>query len=248
MLWHLSSSIPERVAVDIGCFRGSYVDLFRRAGFKVFAFEPIPSRVADLRAKWSNDPNVRIERVAVSDEDGLADIFLGDWKVPEEFDLNPGDLFNTLEARPANSVLAFKSKLRVVRRRLAWFVDRKLIPPRIGILKIDTEGHDEAVLRGAWPYLGRITMCEYWSKDFIFNEGRSRNDLSHYEDFFASRAHVQSLVIGRDAEHPALFYQVNPRTTVSNSWGNIIFTRDSDLFAKAVAWCADTIGGKAARA
>ena len=248
LLKHLCAHIPERIGVDVGVFRGAYLNLFRQAGFRAFGFEPIPSRVAELRRKWAHDPMVTIERVALSDEDGLADIHLGDWKIAEEQALNPGDLFNTLERRPDNDVLTFSGALSVARRRLAWFVEVGLIPHDIGVLKIDAEGHDLAVLRGAWPHLGRVTLCEYWSSDFLFSGGAAKNDLSHYEDFFADKADMQALVLGRDAAHPALFYQVNPRETARNSWGNILFTTDAALFAEATAWCEEIIGAHAARA
>lgn len=248
LLKHLCAHIPERVGIDVGVFRGDYLNLFRQAGFRAFGFEPIPSRVADLRHKWAHDPQVTIERVALSDTDGLADIHLGDWQIPEEQELNPGDLFNTLERRADNEVLTFTGALSVVRRRLAWFVEAGLVPRDIGVLKIDAEGHDLAVLRGAWPYLGRVTLCEYWSSDFLFSGGAAKNDLSHYEDFFADKADMHALVLGRDAAHPALFYQVDPRATSRNSWGNILFTADPALFAEAIDWCEQTIGAHSVRA
>lgn len=250
LLRHLAPSIPERIAIDVGAFRGSYTRTFRDCGFEVFAFEPIASRVQDLRAKWRADPGVHIERAALSNEDGIVGIHLGEWQNANEADLNSGDVFNSLENKPWTEELHFPKTLLTVRRRLAWYVQSGLIPAEIGILKTDAEGHDRAVLEGAWPHLGRLTLCEYWNREFSFSQGGdwAKNDLSHYEDFFASRVDVHRLVIGRDATETDIFFQVNPRVSEPNSWGNVLFTHDADLFTKAVEWCMDVMGARSCRA
>lgn len=248
LIKHLAPAIPERVAIDIGGFRGAYTKVLRQCGFEVFTFEPVPSLVAQLRAKWRHDPGVHIERIALSDQDGMVDINLAAWQLGEGGDFNDDDAFNTLQTNSGNNALAFMSRLSVVRRRLAGLVESGLVPPRIGVLKIDAEGHDPLILEGAWPFLGRVTLCEYWSRDFVFSNGASVNDLSNYDNFFASRTDVHRLVIGRDIYERSLYFQVDPRSTEPNSWGNILFTKDAQLFASAVEWCFDLMGSEACRA
>jgi FkbM family methyltransferase len=243
LLSHLAPMVPERVAIDIGSFDGAFIDSFRSYGFQTLAFEPTPGLAAALRAKWRGDPLVRIEAIALSDENGSVDLHLGHWLRDADRELNPGDAFNTLEARDENAYLCFPRALTVVRRQYKSLVQARLAPSKAGIMKIDTEGHDIAVLGGAWPYIGRITVCEYWSRDFLFSNGKAKNDIADYRDFWSRHSATQALVVGRDASNLNFFYQLNPEKSYPNSWGSILFTSDTTLLAEAVSWCERILGG-----
>lgn len=247
LLRALSPYIPERIAIDVGAFDGAYIRCFRESGFRTIAFEPTPRRAERLRRRWRQDPLTTIERMALSDRDGLGEFYLGDWDASSQNDHSPGDLFNTLEPRAANNVVAYASKISVVQRRLASLVQTGLTPPDIGVMKIDAGGHNIAVLEGAWPFMARLMLCSYQSEGFALNAGTAKVDLTNYREFLSARAPMHALVVGHDADRHAIFYQVNPIATSWNSWGDILFTADEALFARAVAWCEDALGADLAR-
>jgi FkbM family methyltransferase len=141
---------PSSNAVDVGCFRGKILDEMVRqapAGHHV-AFEPNPDLAARLRARF---PAVTIHEVAVSDEPGTGE-------------------FHVLTQLPAQSGLLRRptdrdSDVRVIEVKVDT-IDR-LLPEHlpIGLVKIDVEGAEVNVLRGARETLRR------WQPVVVFEHG-----------------------------------------------------------------------------
>ncbi len=122
--------------LDIGANIGQYTWLFSKlAGSegRVFALEPIPATVEILASVVRRAPyqNVTILNVAVSETAGIVAFDLPD--VTEE------GLPNYFQARIAP---------RGAHRVYSCAIDQLDFPHRIALVKIDTEGHEEAVLRG----------------------------------------------------------------------------------------------------
>ncbi len=144
------------VAVDIGANKGSYLPSLARAvpEGRVVAFEPQPSLAAylDRACAAAGLRNVVVEGIGVSDRDGFLPLAVPvDGASSQDASFEAGararvDGGRTLEVR--------------VRSLDSYFADE---PGRVAALKIDVEGHELAVLRGAAGVLaehGPLLVCE----------------------------------------------------------------------------------------
>jgi FkbM family methyltransferase len=124
------------VCFDVGANVGLYSLLFARTVARVFAFEPVPRNIAFLARTLAANRvrNVTIVPMAVSDVSELADF--GGWA-----DWSTGGLVTAgAGAQPVATV------------SLDDFASRYGVTP--DLLKIDVEGAEHAVLRGAIGLLG----------------------------------------------------------------------------------------------
>jgi FkbM family methyltransferase len=142
--------------LDVGANAGQYARMLRRdVGFAgtILSFEPNPEVFARLQATARGDPRWQVHQIALSDQDGTA-----------RFNIMAADQFSSLN-RPGEGLEAiFADRNRVARsvdvpcRRL-----ETLLPELEGargaramLLKMDTQGHDAAVVAGAGPALGAM--------------------------------------------------------------------------------------------
>jgi len=145
-------------AVDVGAKKGSYTFWMRQAvgeSGRVYAFEPQPELAGYLRAtcgamRWGN---VEIREAAASDRTGEATL-----RVPGSGP-SPGA---SLEASAAAGPSSRGVRCETVRLDDALGDDEE---GRIALLKVDVEGHELAVFRGAARILARdspalIFECE----------------------------------------------------------------------------------------
>lgn len=148
VLWHWRYGEPElrligrlcepaEGAVDVGASVGLYAYVLRRSAARCVCFEPNPGLAARLRRTFRD---VRVEACALSDHDGEAEL-----RMPRVAGVTYGG-YGTIEAGNRHAALAAESyaTVRVPVRRLDDF---DLGP--VGVVKIDVEGHELAVLRGA---------------------------------------------------------------------------------------------------
>jgi FkbM family methyltransferase len=142
VLWRLLE--PGEVAVDAGANIGYMTSLLAaRAGVRgrVYAFEPHPQNMADLSynvAQWSKrggTAQVDVEAMGLSDHEGMMRLY-----VPSDFDQNRG--LATLEATAGDATEAVEVPVRCLDQVLA-------ARPSVGVMKIDVEGHELSVLKGA---------------------------------------------------------------------------------------------------
>ena len=132
---------PTRAAVDVGANVGAYSWHMRRYARLCHMFEPNPDLAAKLAIGFALRGGVRLHRVALSDQPGTAVLRLPHLGAEELIGLATIDTGNTLAG------LAVR-EIPVPLRRLD---DIKL--GDVGFMKIDVEGHELAVLRGATALL-----------------------------------------------------------------------------------------------
>lgn len=127
----------ERVSVDVGAAGGSFAVQLARLSRSCIAFEPRPSAASDL-AEMSRHVGlpIRVEAVALSDEAGETRLrMLAD--DPGRSTIENGNML-------ADEVGGSISALTVQTRRLDDYGLRD-----VGFVKIDAEGHELSVLKGA---------------------------------------------------------------------------------------------------
>jgi len=132
----------DTIAVDVGASDGHYSIHLCQHARRVIAFEAQPRQAARLKAMASaNSLNLQVEAVALSDHAGTVTL-----RVPR------GELRGraTIEQMNGLDDLAGVEQFEVRTRRLD---DYEL--DAIGLIKIDVEGHELAVLRGGERTLRR---------------------------------------------------------------------------------------------
>ncbi len=144
---------PGSIAVDIGANIGFFTNEFLKLGAEVHAFEPASRSFEILR---KNAPQARLYRCAISDSFASKELYLNDY--------NHGD--NRLLERGMDSEPVFTVPL-----------DAFNLSPHF--IKIDTQGSEVKVLRGARETIARshpTLLVEYWPKG-LFEQGNSGEEL-----------------------------------------------------------------------
>jgi len=143
--WHIAPPEQEvmllprltdrrKLSIDVGAARGDYTAHLIPLSRRVVAFEPTPRFAEALRQQFSDTALVTIEQVALSDRSGFLNM-----RVPKD------SLWRaTIDDQ---NTLAYSTEVETISvavRALDEYGFRD-----VGFLKIDVEGHEFAVLRGA---------------------------------------------------------------------------------------------------
>lgn len=141
-LRHLADWVdPSRHAIDVGANRGIWSECLSRHCRGVFAFEPNPKMFAFLKAACGK--TVVASALAISDQAGQAQLRIP--RTARGFSNQQASL-----AHRADDKFQTFGEVGVQTARL----DDLDLPP-CGFIKIDVEGHEAAVLRGAHGLISR---------------------------------------------------------------------------------------------
>lgn len=132
---------PKRVSIDVGANRGVWTEMLRRHSRAVLAFEPNPKLFRELSRRLG--PGATALPVALSDASGAAEL-----RVPRR---RKG--YSNQGATLAHDSLGdcAYGAVSVPTRRLD-----EIEIGDVGLIKIDVEGHEAAVLRGAAGLIARF--------------------------------------------------------------------------------------------
>lgn len=173
--------VRNELAIDIGANRGVYAWHFLRLARNVIAFEPHPGMAGFLKLAFGK--RIRIEEVALSDGEGTATLRI------------PIDLMQigcaTIEE--SNPLAGGTTEVRVRRRRLDDYV-----LDRTAVIKVDVEGHELAVLKGAKALLTRdlptlIVEAEDRHRAGALDSVSGYLAELGYQGFFLQDGHVRGL-------------------------------------------------------
>jgi FkbM family methyltransferase len=163
---------PNPLVVDVGANLGAYarlvLDHFPSA--TVHCFEPVAATFSKLEGALGTESGVQLHRVALGDEDGMATLYSSGLAGDNLASLHP----NRSEGRTEEAVQ--------VRRLDA--VAAEVGITRIDFLKVDAEGHDLFVLRGAGSLLESLRAVQF---EFSDANVASRTFLRDFYDLLAGR-------------------------------------------------------------
>jgi FkbM family methyltransferase len=144
------------IIFDVGANIGQSTERFNACfpGAMIWSFEPASEYYTQLSNRFFNTTSIRCERLAVGAIEGEVELALTTWPT-----------MNHIAAQSAKlpSPIAIKGLEKVAMTTLDKYCSRHKIP-RIDFLKIDTEGFDLEVLRGATSLISQglisFIQCE----------------------------------------------------------------------------------------
>ena len=151
---------PDSSCIDVGCHEGAILDemLKHAPRGRHFAFEPLPHLFERLKAKYAGVPNVELHNTALSEAPGESTF--------QHVVTNPGysGILRRRFDRPHEDVV----EIRVRLERLDDVVPRD---HKVDLVKIDVEGAEMQVLRGARELLARSRPV------VVFEHGQGASDV-----------------------------------------------------------------------
>ena len=173
------------ISIDIGADEGLYLAHMYRRSKMCYGFEPRITAVKYLRKLFSGiTPIVQIENVALSNKSGTAEL-----RIPKEAQQE-----STLEI---NNKIEHLGEIEIENIPIKKLDDYK-IESKVGFIKIDVEGHEEAVLQGAICLLQRdhpsllIEIEERHQQNSISEITNYLNGLG-YQGYFYHDKHLKKI-------------------------------------------------------
>jgi len=137
-------SDPNKISLDVGANIGEYTDVLQRTSREVHFFEPVPELGSILSEKFSRHQNAFFYPCAASNRTSVAQLRIPTLaRIGELFPCATIEESNQLNYDAVRSTPVLTCPLDSF-----GFLD-------VGFIKIDTEGHELAVLQGASALLAR---------------------------------------------------------------------------------------------
>ena len=160
----LQRNFSLETVFDVGANDGQYAMLYKTSGANIYSFEPNPKSFSNLKKKFSQISNVNTFNFGFSDVEG-------DFKIYDRKN-NEGSQHASIYKSVITEI--HKSdviEVDIVLKKLDTFVSHESID-KISLLKIDTEGNELSVLKGACETLGKSLI------DIIHIEFNEMNVIS----------------------------------------------------------------------
>ncbi len=217
LLAAFAAALPAHHVVDVGAGHGLVLERLRgvvpHARFD--AFEALPAHAEALENRFAGQPNVHIHRIAIDRIDGEAQFHLAQGQ-----DGQRQDYFHSLHRFDDTETTTWTETLSVPARALGSLVEGGTLPVQVDILKVDTEGHDGAVIEGLGALDCAVIMVEYWT-DLPAVIGRCPWRLEDMAADLRARGFGDYVFIKRRDEYETV--QVNIPDCEPGEWGNVLF-------------------------
>ena len=140
---------PDLVVVDVGANRGDTVEQFsaKLPLAKIWALEPHPDTFRKLQKRFVHDKRVEVRNLALSDRDGRA--IMHSYTNAAINSLSP---VTARADRLMDGAIVPAPEVDVELRTLKSFCEAESID-RVDILKLDTQGHENAIINGSLEWL-----------------------------------------------------------------------------------------------
>ncbi|MDB9698674.1 FkbM family methyltransferase [Candidatus Pelagibacter sp.] len=136
---------------DVGSHRGESIDYFIKLKNlkKIQSFEPQKDIFLVLKKKYINNNKVILNQIALSQNENYKDFYINDLSSTSTFSrLNKKSLWLKIKNKILNKKNPIINKIKIRSLTIDKFIKQKKIK-KIDLLKIDTEGHELEVLKGA---------------------------------------------------------------------------------------------------
>lgn len=142
------------LCIDVGGNKGSYTEalLSEFRGTQVIVFEPSRKNHQTLLSKFAGEKRVGIEHVALSNKTGKAQLFA---------DQDGSGLASLNRRKLDHFGISFDFAEEVTTLRFEDYWVEKLNRAKIGLVKLDVEGHELAVLEGLGSSLRHIDLIQF---------------------------------------------------------------------------------------
>lgn len=244
LLMALRSVLPTNVAIDIGANQGDVSELLLASGYEVFAFEPLPEVCHKLATRLGSNSQFHALSLGVGATNEQRDMFTvsvdKDFENMFESDLS---VYAGLVQHSLPQGMHYSQSISVPVKNLQTLHAEGLLPNDAAVLKIDTEGHDLAVIAGIGDARYSVIACEFWDGKHFFSQEQF-GLLKPIVSALRAKGYAWHIVIyrvydGISSSEPRFF--CNFDDSVENSWGNVLFFRDFEVFKTAHSWCQSSL-------
>jgi FkbM family methyltransferase len=210
--------------VDVGAEKGAIASALFQCGLMGILFEPLPRHLPALQT-LTRTYGGSVYPWAVADADSTRQ-----FHVATDADGHELDYFHSLERIDGDVRFSHGKSFDVNCRSLASVTAEGLLPSKLGILKIDTEGRDISVLRGLGALRPELVVCEFFTEGLYdgWKEAHPSLAIEHLRKLGYTRYVAYKRVQG--------FEQcvMGPCGFLPRQWGNLVFGSD-ERFSKAEA-------------
>jgi len=233
----LYSHLPSRIVLDIGANTGDFSTHLLQAGYEVYAFEPYPGSYLRLKQRLGAHPEFHALKFALGSAPGEVPLHTVE---DHSLDQHYGDptVYYSLARHGMPDDLPFTGSVSVTVKTLAQLHQEGAVPADVGLVKIDTEGHDLEVIRGMDNHRYPAVMVEFWDANIPFGSQGLPYTVGSMAAEMRQRGYFWYIVIYRVWGQNRTAFYCNRDQAVPHSWGNLVFFRDRETFAEAQQWCS----------
>ena len=236
LMVYLYSYLPQQKAIDVGANRGDVSTRLLQAGYEVYAFEPFPAVLAQLQERLGQNTNFHAFSYALGSANETRDLYLVvDQTEDKTFD--DASFYSSLTRHSLTEGLTFQDSIAVEVKTIASLHEAGNLPDDIGLVKIDAEGFDLEVIKGMGDFCYPVVVAEFWDPTFPFGQTGAMNHLKDLVPAMRQRDYRWHIVIYRIWGQHEVSYYCNSDYSLENSWGNVFFFQDYEIFSQALKWC-----------
>jgi len=240
LMLYLYSFVPHHRAIDIGANRGDVSSRLLETGYEVYAFEPFPPVLTTLQERLGKNPNFHSFPFALGSANETRDLNLAVDQTEDKI-YDDATFYSSLTRHSLAEGLIFSETIPVIVKTLANLHDSNEIPSDIGLVKIDTEGFDLEVIKGMGDFRYPVVVAEFWDPNFPFGRTGAMNYLKDMVRAMKERDYRWHIVIYRLWGSHDVSYYCNSDYSLDNSWGNVFFFQDYEVFNHALKWCSSVM-------
>jgi FkbM family methyltransferase len=226
----LANQIERKWMVDIGAHRGTMFLPFLEAGWRIDAFEPQTSSYEWLESQFGDNERVVLHPEAVSNASTTKAFHLATSIDGEQLH----EFYHSLEVLPDDIFHRKGEVVEVATVCIDDLVEQGALPPEVGVLKIDTEGHDLQVLKGAGRLNAEVVCVEFWFPEHPL--GPSPYPPEEIVELMRGRGYSNYIVVEHDLADNTRF-RPSLRDVPPEAWGNLLFFRsETGPYVSAWEW------------
>ncbi|WP_145573785.1 FkbM family methyltransferase [Yersinia mollaretii] len=217
LLQRLSQHCECRYFLDVGAEKGSIAKVLYDQGFSGDLIEPL-SKHASILSALAEQYGGRFFQLALADTDGVRPFYIAQDSHGREL-----DYFHSLLPIEPQAEFSHQHNISVQCRRIDGMVLDGLLPNKIGILKVDTEGNDYFVLAGLGDIRPELVICEFFQEEIYsgWEFGRAEIIIQQMREF----GYRHYYAIKRFSRWTSLV--AGPAAFKSQDWGNLFFMNDT---------------------